>query len=1576
MSAKKAQKKDISIVVPVYNEFSNIVQLIERLEESLLATNLTYEIVIVDDHSDDGTWEYLQRYGRSERIRVFEKKGKKGKAYSLIEGFLRSRGEMIGMIDADLQYPPEAIVGMVKKISEGADVVVANRKSYRDSLLRKVANKGFRFLFGRALFGLSFDVQSGLKLFRRRVFETVRFSPFSSWTFDLEFLHRASEAGFKILDFDIEFYPRRRGKSKINFAKSVFEIGAQALLLRMRKIHPQHIPSLYLTSMRGAGVGYRKNKYITHTTLPHHISAIRTLDGKQKVFTVFILGALIFGFYKSPLLASQIIIATFSFIYFVDVLFNLFLVIKSLSFPCEIVISHEEFRNLDDEKLPSYTILCPLYREGHIVPQFVKAIKGLDYPKDKLDVLLLLEEDDKKTIDSVSGLTLPSYIRTIIVPHSIPKTKPKACNYGLSFAKGEYLVVYDAEDIPDPLQLKKAYLAFGKVDSSTICLQAKLNYYNTNQNLLTRFFTAEYSLWFDITLTGLQSVGTAIPLGGTSNHFRTNDLKKLFGWDPFNVTEDADLGIRLFKKGFKTAIIDSVTYEEANSSLLNWIRQRSRWIKGYMQTYLVHVRSLSDFAKTSLHHSLFFQLIIGGKLAFILINPFLWIATISYFLAYQVVGPTIESLYPSGVFYLAAFSLVFGNFLFLYYYMIGCAKRGQWELIKYIFFTPLYWLAISFAGFIALYQLLFKPHFWEKTVHGLHLGFSAKDEKSALEFAKNIPVETQVGWDLPNPFRKRLGGEAFSNVISGGFLLMAMVFANFVNFVFNAYLGRKLSFEDFGLVSLISSFLYFAFIPLGALSSSVAFRSGFLEGRYGVGASYHFWKNTRGFVFIFSLMAASLWILFSSTLKSYFHVSDIYPFVIFCLVWIVGFVGACDRGYLSGKVLFGFLGILLVFESVIRLSLAYILTEFGFGSYSYISIPISVLASFMLGYVTVSSLDAKSSVHESASSHFPFKFFSASLLSTISTILFLTLDVILAKHFLSPTLAGQYALVSLVGKMIYFLGSLTIQFITPLAARSEGENKSSWKTFYFILSSTAALSFLGLISFGFFGGITVPYLFGEKAYEIIPYLIPAGLGMMCFSISRVFVTYYLTKNIYSFTVVSFLLSIFQIGVISFYHQNVSSIVLSMLLIGELNLFLVIILHLLRFQVKIFENAVRDFLSVFSTYDKDTSSTRLRILIYNWRDIHHKWAGGAEVYVHELAKRWVKDGNEVTIFCGNDNLHARDTAIDSVTIIRRGGFYMVYFWAFIYYIFRFRGKFDVVIDCENGIPFFTPLYVRKPIILLIHHIHQEVFRNHLIFPFSFIAMFAEEIVMPFLYKGKSIITVSESSKKEILRIGLGSDKSIEVVNPGVEESMFAKKKKVDFPLFVYVGRLMPYKNIDIVIRAFSQIVTVFSDARLIIVGYGEMLPSLKKLAIHLGIYDKVEFLGRVSDQKKAQLLATSWVVLQPSQVEGWGITVIEANASGTPVIASNVNGLKDSVINQETGILVQVKSVDEFVRAMINVLVDEKYRNTLSKNAYLWSKNFSWDKSALRFYSLILRQIDMRVKLAPFGKVLYAKANDA
>lgn len=795
-------KKEISVIIPTYNEADNISEMVKRLSLSFKKNKFLYQIVVIDDNSTDGTLRIVRRLAKDINIQIFSKKGRKGKAFSLFEGFSKVKYANVAFIDGDLQYAPEEIVLMAEKLNV-ADVVTANRKRYQDSHLRKLLSRTFRLGFGKVLFGLNHDIQAGLKVFKKEVIDEIYFTPSSSWTFDLEFLHKAREAGFVIADHDITFSERKRGDSKIGLTKAVYEIGTSAVALKLRQTHPKHIAAPNKKSMRGAGMKFKGSQYVTHTTLHHTKSSVKTFTILQRFLMIYAVEILVMGLIINPLVTLGIFIGLLSFIYFADTVFNLYVVLKSLRQPQEISVSERRLSLLKDKDLPVYTILCPLYKEAHIIPQFVENISKLSWPTAKLDVMLLLEEDDIESIEKAQKMNLPSFVRIVVVPDSQPKTKPKACNYGLSFAKGDYLVIFDAEDMPEPMQLKKAYAAFADLPRDVVCLQAKLNYYNPSQNLLTRFFTAEYSLWFDVTLTGLQSIGTTIPLGGTSNHFRTADLHRLEGWDPFNVTEDADLGMRLFKDGYKTAIIDSTTLEEANSKWGNWIRQRSRWIKGYMQTYLVHTRRSLDFAKNKKHHYPIFHLIIGGKIAFILINPLLWVATISYFTLYAFVGPAIEKLYPSIVFYMAVFSLVFGNFLFMYYYMIGVMKRNHYSLIKYVFLIPLYWLMISVAGFMALYQLFFKPFYWEKTVHGLHLLESKKTKKKSWIQVPSIKLPV-----LPVPVTTFASKAVVYPLIAIGTVEKAVVKASAATLIVIGEVEKR------GLVLIITGFKKIIVIPI------------------------------------------------------------------------------------------------------------------------------------------------------------------------------------------------------------------------------------------------------------------------------------------------------------------------------------------------------------------------------------------------------------------------------------------------------------------------------------------------------------------------------------------------------------------------------------------------------------------------------------------------------------------------------------------------------------------------------------------------------------------------------------------
>ena len=384
-----------------------------------------------------------------------------------------------------------------------------------------------------------------------------------------------------------------------------------------------------------------------------------------------------------------------------------------------------EARALREEDLPVFTVLVPMFREGKMVPGLARALRALDYPLGKLDIKIVLEAGDRETIEAARTLGLEGVFEIILVPPSHPQTKPKACNFALQFARGEYLVIYDAEDRPEPDQLRKVVATFRRSPPNTACLQCRLNYYNAAENWLTRMFTLDYALWFDHVLPGLERLNMPIPLGGTSNHFRTEVLRELHAWDPFNVTEDADLGIRIGQKGYRVGVVDSTTFEEASCQTGNWIRQRSRWIKGYMQTLLVHTRRpLHLIRHAGPLGFLGFVFFIGGTVLTGLLNPIFWALYLCWLVA--SVG-SFDMLFPPILLFLALFNLLAGNGAFIYLTMLAPIHRRWLDLIPFSLTVFGYWVLMSIAAYKALYQLLRDPFFWEKTHHGV-------SQYSAAEF--------------------------------------------------------------------------------------------------------------------------------------------------------------------------------------------------------------------------------------------------------------------------------------------------------------------------------------------------------------------------------------------------------------------------------------------------------------------------------------------------------------------------------------------------------------------------------------------------------------------------------------------------------------------------------------------------------------------------------------------------------------------------------------------------------------------------------------------------------------------------
>lgn len=398
-------------------------------------------------------------------------------------------------------------------------------------------------------------------------------------------------------------------------------------------------------------------------------------------------------------------------------------------------VTEKEMLSIQEKELPIYTILIPVFHEKEVLAQNLKNMYNLNYPKDKLDIKILMEEKDEETINEaktlglfgspqkkVEGIPSSEYSEflklfdPIIIPSAEITTKPRACNYGLLRAKGEFCVIYDAEDKPDPEQLRKAVAAFHHSNDNLACLQSKLNFFNANENTLTKWFSIEYASWFEFYLQGLDYFNAPIPLGGTSNHFRKRSLDELGRWDPYNVTEDADIGIRLARRGMKTEMIDSYTYEEAALNVKSWIRQRSRWYKGHLQTYLVHMRYPRKLLKDlGTKQFLKFQLTFGSSIFMPIINPFLWMLMASGF----ILPLTFFGLLPSYVQWICLFNLIVGNISYLLLYVIACAKLKKYRSVPLAILMPFYWALLSIASWRGLIQLIRKPFYWDKTSHGV-----------------------------------------------------------------------------------------------------------------------------------------------------------------------------------------------------------------------------------------------------------------------------------------------------------------------------------------------------------------------------------------------------------------------------------------------------------------------------------------------------------------------------------------------------------------------------------------------------------------------------------------------------------------------------------------------------------------------------------------------------------------------------------------------------------------------------------------------------------------------------------------
>ena len=376
----------------------------------------------------------------------------------------------------------------------------------------------------------------------------------------------------------------------------------------------------------------------------------------------------------------------------------------------------------DYKKLPQVSILVPLLREENIAARLLEAIAAMDYPAALLDIKLVLEEDDVITRAALPAATLPPGVEIVTVPTDALRTKPRAMNYALNFCRGEIVGIYDAEDRPDPAQIRAVVEHLQNAPPDVACVQGYLDFYNTGKNWLSRCFTLEYAIWFRVILKGVQRLGIPIPLGGTTVFFRRGVLEKIGAWDAHNVTEDADLGMRLARYGYRCEMVSSTTWEEATFRVRPWIRQRSRWLKGYAITWATHMRSpralLRDLGWRGF---IGFQVLFLGAITSYLSIPLfwlLWTATAGFDLAFWNTLPQ-----PLMVGFFA--SMITGQAVMLSIAVIAARDSGRPGLVPWVLALTFYWPLGAIAAYRAVAEIFTKPFHWHKTEHGMSEPFNS-----------------------------------------------------------------------------------------------------------------------------------------------------------------------------------------------------------------------------------------------------------------------------------------------------------------------------------------------------------------------------------------------------------------------------------------------------------------------------------------------------------------------------------------------------------------------------------------------------------------------------------------------------------------------------------------------------------------------------------------------------------------------------------------------------------------------------------------------------------------------------------
>jgi cellulose synthase/poly-beta-1,6-N-acetylglucosamine synthase-like glycosyltransferase len=706
----------VSVIVPCANDHKWLPGCLDRVEEALRGTEFSYEILVVDDRSRDGTAAYVRSQEGSRPVRFVEKKGQKGRAISIKEGLDAATGGLVVLLDPDLRCPPGAFVEMLRMLKQN-DVVVANREVY-PFFAYAVFSRAYRWLVGRLLLTVEADVRSGLKMFKRSLMSAMRFAPEFDprLGFDAFLLYHAKRAGWVVNVVSVAYTRPMFHHGVRGAITSRASLVAGALTLRFYHLSRWMFPFLYPPQPQEYfEAGFTNiNDYLF---LAPEQSAKGHLTREVYLLIFYTLLIIAAWFALIELATGKSFAWSFFFhiaiIQFILIAFKFYVVWITFQLPPQPprMLTPDEMGGL-----PMISVILPVYKEKEIIPQLCARMSEMHYPPDKLDMIFIFEEGDDETIQAFLDHEKPAHFKGLVSPDVKPKTKPKALNVALRETKGDLLVIFDAETLPDPDQFLKVVSAF-RNDPTLDYIHCRIDVYNSDMNAITKLYAAEFAFFYNFFLPGLATVHSPTPISGHSVYFRREQLIKVGGWDAYNLAEDCDIGIRMFRKGYKNAtVLDSYSWEQSTTNVRDWLKQRTRWMQGFVQTSMVNLRYPALLWKDlgGLRNMLMFMFHVPGGVFLNGINLVQW-CMLGFW--YFTRDPQIQTIFTDVLLYLSVTSFFVANVAFTYFNLVGLFWRRYFSIVPYALFSFLYWLLLSYATLRAILRFFRQESTWDKTYH-------------------------------------------------------------------------------------------------------------------------------------------------------------------------------------------------------------------------------------------------------------------------------------------------------------------------------------------------------------------------------------------------------------------------------------------------------------------------------------------------------------------------------------------------------------------------------------------------------------------------------------------------------------------------------------------------------------------------------------------------------------------------------------------------------------------------------------------------------------------------------------------